>query len=243
MAAEVSTPAFDDVHDTKPASSGSATVSELSELTEVNDVQELLTEETFSDTVPRFTSHTTEAGGPQSMGQAKIESHTDDPARNRFPRISRPVEILRTSYDVVVIGSGYGGAVAASRMARGGQSVCLLERGKEKWPGEYPTKLMDCMKELHISGQFAPNGRKGLWVEGGDPTGLYHLVVGEGQNAFVGNGLGGTSLLNANVFLRANDGVLDMNVWPKELRGKKAWKKCTFCHFLVCDGMPIFLLS
>ena len=48
-------------------------------------------------------------------------------------RISKPLELLRPSYDVVVIGSGYGGGVAASRMARGGQSVCVLERGRERW--------------------------------------------------------------------------------------------------------------
>lgn len=50
-----------------------------------------------------------------------------------FPRLSMPVELLKHQYDVVVVGSGYGGGVAASRMARGGQSVCLLELGKEKW--------------------------------------------------------------------------------------------------------------
>ena len=51
----------------------------------------------------------------------------------KFPRLSKPVELLRPTYDVLVIGSGYGGGVAASRMARGGQSVCVLERGKERW--------------------------------------------------------------------------------------------------------------
>jgi NADPH-dependent 2,4-dienoyl-CoA reductase/sulfur reductase-like enzyme len=51
----------------------------------------------------------------------------------QFPRISKPLELLRPSYDVVVIGSGYGGGVAASRMARGDMSVCVLERGKERW--------------------------------------------------------------------------------------------------------------
>lgn len=56
----------------------------------------------------------------------------------KFPRLSKPVELLRPSYDVVVIGSGYGGGVAASRMARGGQSVCLLERGKERWRTSIP---------------------------------------------------------------------------------------------------------
>lgn len=195
----------------------------------------------FSRPVTTYTAETSEAGGPQSKARAKVESYTSDPSRARFPRISRPVELIRTSYDVVVIGSGYGGGVAASRMARGGQSVCLLERGKEKWPGEYPIGLKDALKELHVSGDFAPGEKRGKWVEGGDPTGLYHLVVGEGQNAFVGNGLGGTSLLNANVFLEADSKVLEMGVWPEELKGEDAWKKCTFSSyaFLCSENRPI----
>lgn len=72
-------------------------------------------------------------GGPQGKTHAKVRTYTDDPDRQQFPRISKPVELMRGAYDVVVIGSGYGGGVAASRMARGNQSVCLLERGKEKW--------------------------------------------------------------------------------------------------------------
>ncbi|KAE8036870.1 hypothetical protein FH972_009503 [Carpinus fangiana] len=152
-------------------------------------------------------------------------SQTRNATPSQFPRISRPVELLRSSYDVVVIGSGYGGGIAASRMARGRQSVCLLERGHEKWPGEYPVSLADAAKEFHVSGSFAPNDSKGVYVEGGSPTGLYHLVVGEGQNAFVGNGLGGTSLLNANIFLEMDDGVKEMAMWPKELRDKSTWDK------------------
>lgn len=47
--------------------------------------------------------------------------------------------------------SGYGGAVAASRLARARQSVCLLERGKERWPGEYPTTEVDFIRDLRIA--------------------------------------------------------------------------------------------
>ena len=64
---------------------------------------------------------------------ANIEVSENGEAGKIFPRLSIPVELMKHQYDVVVIGSGYGGGVAASRMARGGQSVCLLELGKEKW--------------------------------------------------------------------------------------------------------------
>jgi choline dehydrogenase-like flavoprotein len=178
-----------------------------------------------SHRVDSFGIHTTTPGGPTSKAKAKVSSYTDDKGPPRFPRISKPVELLRDSYDVLVIGSGYGGGVAASRMARAGQSVCLLEKGKEKWPGEYPSSLIESMKELQISGNFAPGMLPGIPVEGGNPTGLYHLVVGEGQNAFVGNGLGGTSLLNANVFLRAVKGTMGLPDWPDELREPDALEK------------------
>ncbi|KAK6342288.1 hypothetical protein TWF718_007691 [Orbilia javanica] len=146
----------------------------------------------------------------------------------KFPRISLPVELMRDSYDVIVIGTGYGGGVAASRMARGKQQVCVLERGKERWPGEFPETLPDALKEVHVAGEFAPGDRRsipGKLVNGGDPTGLYRFTVGEGQNVYMGNGLGGTSLVNANVFIEAAPAVLDMEIWPEELRGPAVWKK------------------
>jgi choline dehydrogenase-like flavoprotein len=74
-------------------------------------------------------------------------------------------------------------------MARTGQSVCLLERGSEKWPGEYPTGATEAFKELHVSGSFAPFFLDGKQVDGGNPTGMYHLIFGKGQNAVVCNGM------------------------------------------------------
>ena len=130
--------------------------------------------------------HQKEPGGPQSRGKANITSYID--SGRKFPRLSKPVELLRNSYDVVVIGSGYGGGVAASRMARAGKSVCLLERGREKWPGEYPTGIVDASQELHVSGNLAPGITEGKQVDVGDPTGMYHLILGKGQHCVVGNG-------------------------------------------------------
>lgn len=105
----------------------------------------------------------------------------------KYQRISRPVQMMQTAYDVVVIGSGYGGAIAASRMARAGKSVCLLELGRERWPSEFPVDSASAAPEIHVSGKVAP-GSTLEQLDTGDPQGLYHLIIGEGQNAFVANG-------------------------------------------------------
>ncbi|KAI0205429.1 glucose-methanol-choline oxidoreductase [Astrocystis sublimbata] len=170
-------------------------------------------------------THHFEAGGPRSRPFAHIRTWADDPNKATFPRISKPMELMRHAYDCVVIGSGYGGGVAAARMARAGKRVCVLERGKERWPGEFPTGTRDAAEQLHYSGQFVPAWLPKKIVHGGDPTGMYHLIFGNGQNAVVGNGLGGTSLINANVFLEADEDVLQMDQWPEEIRSNKGCLK------------------
>lgn len=53
-----------------------------------------------------------------------------------MPRLGRPATELGPEYDAVVVGSGYGGGTAASRLARMGLKVAVLERGREYLPGE-----------------------------------------------------------------------------------------------------------
>ncbi|RYP91482.1 hypothetical protein DL770_002421 [Monosporascus sp. CRB-9-2] len=171
-----------------------------------------------SHPIPAFGIHEDDAGGPRSRAYARIRTWGDDPKSAHFPRLSKSVELMRNSYDCVVIGSGYGGGVAASRMARAGESVCVLERGKERWPGEYPNDTGDALEQVHYSGEFRPGWLPGKLVKGGDPTGMFHLVFGNGQNALVGNGLGGTSLINANVYLEADEDTLALEAWPDEIR-------------------------
>ena len=124
-------------------------------------------------------------------------------------RLSSPVVDIKNHYTVVVVGSGYGGGIAASRLARAGQQVCLLERGKEFQPGEYPNTLGSALPEAQVD---SPQGHVG------SRTGLYDFRVNPHINVFQGCGLGGTSLVNANVLLQAEPRVFDDPRWPQELR-------------------------
>ena len=74
-------------------------------------------------------------------------------------------------YDAVVIGSGYGGGVAASRLARMGLRLALLEQGRLWRPGDFPITAKARLKTTRLTGR-APKL--------GDPSGLYYLSVGKG---------------------------------------------------------------
>jgi cholesterol oxidase len=118
---------------------------------------------------------------------------------------------LRPRYDVVVVGSGYGGGIAAARMARAGLRVCVLERGREFAAGEFPDTAEKAACEFQVD---LPAARVG------SATGLYDLRVNPAMNVMVGCGLGGTSLLNASVALRAEPRVFDDARWPAVLRAE-----------------------
>jgi len=124
-------------------------------------------------------------------------------------RIATPISDIKEHYDVIVIGSGYGGGIAASRLSRAGKRVCLLERGRELQPGEYPNTLLAATGELQV---HDPDGHIG------SRTGLFDLHVNAQQNVVVGCGLGGTSLINANVALEPEPGVFDDPRWPLAVR-------------------------
>ena len=124
-------------------------------------------------------------------------------------RLSSLIDGLKDNYQVVVVGSGYGGGIAASRLARAGQQVCLLERGREIQPGEYPNTLDAALREFQVDTSAGTVGSR---------TSLYDLRVNSDINVFFGCGLGGTSLVNANVGLRPEPRVFDDPRWPRAIR-------------------------
>lgn len=128
-------------------------------------------------------------------------------------RLSSPIEEIKDRYTAVVIGSGYGGSIAASRLSRASQTVCVLERGREYQPGEYPDTETEAL--THVQSDLASGHI-------GSRTALYDLRINEEMNVFMGCGLGGTSLVNANVALRPDSRVFEDERWPKALRDDRA---------------------
>ena len=128
---------------------------------------------------------------------------------DKMPPLSSPLEEMRSHYDVAVIGSGYGGGVAASRLSRMGQRVCVLERGREVRTGEFPQRFPELRRELQVTG-----GRMGL----GDGVGLFDVRIGKDIHVITGCGLGGGSLINAAVALRPDRRVFEQERWPAALR-------------------------
>lgn len=123
-------------------------------------------------------------------------------------RISQPFSKADDTYDVIVVGSGYGGGIAGSRLARAGKKVAILERGREIRPGEYPDTAAAGMTEMQIT--TAQSGKTF-----GKADGLYDLRLNDDMNVFVGCGLGGTSLVNANVALEIDPRIFKQENWPK----------------------------
>src|SRR4051812_12323969 len=142
-----------------------------------------------------------------------------------MPSLSTPIGDLESEYGVVVVGSGYGGAIAACRMAEyakrlGGQlpkySVCVLERGAERQPGDYPSTLTGAVLDTQADTKAGRVGSR---------TALFDFRMNHDISVLVGCGLGGTSLINAAVMLEPTDAVLRDELWPVTLRNPRRFRR------------------
>ena len=110
------------------------------------------------------------------------------------------------TFDAVIVGSGFGGSVMAYRLAKAGLDVCLLERGKAWPPGSFPRSPLAL--------------KQALWDPERGLHGFFDLWEFKEIGALISSGLGGGSLIYANVFLRkdkrwfVDDGPDGPRPWP-----------------------------
>lgn len=124
-------------------------------------------------------------------------------------RLANRHDVLKSHYDAIVVGSGYGGGVAASRLARAGKRIAVLERGREVVTGEFPARFPELKNDMQVRGRKLTSGAE---------TALFDVRVGEDMHVIVGCGLGGGSLINAGVTLRPDPRVFADEVWPHQIR-------------------------
>jgi cholesterol oxidase len=98
---------------------------------------------------------------------------------------------LDTHYDAIVVGSGFGGSVTAYRLAEAGKRVLILERGRPYPPGSFTRSPY--------------RARESFWDPPRGLVGMYHYWSFRGIDALVSAGLGGGSLIYANVFIRKDE--------------------------------------
>ena len=116
-----------------------------------------------------------------------------------------PGEMRReTHFDVVIIGSGYGGAVVAHRLAEAGSRVCVLERGRAYPQGSFP--------------RTPDRVRRNFWDPSEGLHGLYDVWSFRGLAAVVASGLGGGSLITANVLIRKDEDTFVHEDFPRSSR-------------------------
>lgn len=109
----------------------------------------------------------------------------------------------RLEAEVLVIGSGFGGAVVACRLAQAGFSVTILERGRRYPTGDAPNLPQD--------GAFLPDERRWSWKV---DQGLWEVLDLDEVTSVQAAGYGGGSLIYANVHLRPPRCVFN-GQWPR----------------------------
>ncbi|MBN1119508.1 MAG: GMC family oxidoreductase [Anaerolineae bacterium] len=103
------------------------------------------------------------------------------------------------TYDFVIIGSGFGGSVSAMRLTEKGYDVLVIERGKRYRDEDFPRNDMGI--------------RKLFWIPALRCFGIWQWTLLNGAMITHGRGVGGGSLVYANVLMEPNDELFEMKDW------------------------------
>ena len=116
-------------------------------------------------------------------------------------------------FDYVIIGSGFGGSVSAMRLTQKGYRVLILERGKRFEDHDFPKSNWNIWKYL--------------WLPALRCFGDFEMTFMNGLLALHGSGVGGGSLMYANVLMEPDEGSFNAPAWKNLID----WKKELIPHY------------
>jgi cholesterol oxidase len=119
---------------------------------------------------------------------------------------------MQLDFEAIVIGSGFGGAINACRLSKKWPGkVLVLERGRRYPMGSFPRTPHDMANNFwNVVDEKNPKAENAGSKE---MFGLFDIRSFGHMDAVVGAGLGGGSLIYANVFLQPPDHIFDER-WP-----------------------------
>jgi cholesterol oxidase len=132
---------------------------------------------------------------------------------------AKPTSRRDFDVDVVIVGSGFGGAVAALRLTERGYRVWVIEKGKRWRPEDFPKTNW--------------NIQRSFWLPWIGCYGIWGMHLFRDFLILHGIGVGGGSLLYANTHLAPNETVWDDPLW-KELED---WRRVMPPHYTVARRM------
>jgi cholesterol oxidase len=103
------------------------------------------------------------------------------------------------TFDFVVVGSGFGGSVLAMRLAEKGYTVLVLERGKRFRDDDFPRTNWNIFKYL--------------WLPAARCFGIQQISFMNDIMVLHGSGVGGGSLVYANVLMEPSDALFNAPGW------------------------------
>ncbi|XP_021819782.1 uncharacterized protein LOC110761590 [Prunus avium] len=135
-------------------------------------------------------------------------------------------------YDAVVVGSGYGGSIAACRLSMAGVNVCLIEKGRIWESKDFPTDSSKILSAMRMENQ-------NLGISFGPKDALFQVYEQNDSLAAVACGLGGGSLVNAGVMVPTPVRARRHPKWPKEW--ERNWDNCeaSAAAMLKAQSIPV----
>lgn len=119
----------------------------------------------------------------------------------------------------MVVGSGFGGSVAALRLSERGYSVKVLERGPRWEPSDFPKSNWDL--------------KKSLWMPSAGCFGILRLSLLSDVFVLSGAGVGGGSLVYANTLYVPPDAFFRSPAWVPS----KDWREALLPHYRMAQFM------